>query len=295
MLFCRLGKFKIEEKEAHPMTETTMTNEQQTGSTTINTRLNDLRAQGWAVAIHNDYRLGGEFKTFWLFTCSNGKWVKGEGSTDDQALEEVWRQVTTPHCSLCLQPRTGLSVSTEYGEVCSGCIAQCLAWIANNMKMGARSDETQQIPAPSKIGGVCLIAGCTKDREKSSVHCPEHRAAFGRFPVTEPAASIGWLQHLVREESSWPAIASSARYLLKVLEQARATEDDLAAVRRDRDAQRQRADMAERNFASSDRQIRILVGELLLHRSCPNPLMAGEVAVELIRELKITNDRLKAF
>ena len=160
---------------------------------------------------------------------------------------------------------------------------------------GACSDEAQQIPATSKIGEVCLIAGCTKDREKSSVHCPEHRAAFGRFPVTEPAASIGWLQHLVREESSWPAIASSARYLLKVLEQARATEDDLAAVRRDRDTQKQRADMVEQNFASSDRQIRILVGELLLHRSCPNPLMAGEVAVELIRELKITNDRLKAF
>lgn len=47
--------------------------------------LDRLRATGWMVAVHNDYRLGGEFHTFWLFTHPDGRYVKGEGKTDDQA------------------------------------------------------------------------------------------------------------------------------------------------------------------------------------------------------------------
>jgi hypothetical protein len=46
-----------------------------------------LRAAGWAVAVHNDYRLGGESFTFWLFTKGN-HFVKGEGSTDADALAQ---------------------------------------------------------------------------------------------------------------------------------------------------------------------------------------------------------------
>ena len=50
--------------------------------------LNELRGNGWAVAVHNDYRLGGEHHTFWLFT-KNGRAVKGEGRTDAEALAQV--------------------------------------------------------------------------------------------------------------------------------------------------------------------------------------------------------------
>lgn len=50
--------------------------------------LNELRANGWDVAVHNDYRLGGENHTFWLFT-KNGRAVKGEGRTDAEALAQV--------------------------------------------------------------------------------------------------------------------------------------------------------------------------------------------------------------
>ncbi len=50
---------------------------------------NDLRAQGWAIAIHNDYWQNGERKTFWLMTHRNGRWLKGEGSTDAMALNEI--------------------------------------------------------------------------------------------------------------------------------------------------------------------------------------------------------------
>lgn len=51
--------------------------------------LNDIRAAGWSVAVHNDYRSNGKQYTFWLFTHANGRWVKGEGATDAEALEQV--------------------------------------------------------------------------------------------------------------------------------------------------------------------------------------------------------------
>lgn len=48
----------------------------------------DIRARGWAVAVHNDYRQGGEPHTFWLFT-RDGRALKGEGHTDAEALDQV--------------------------------------------------------------------------------------------------------------------------------------------------------------------------------------------------------------
>lgn len=52
----------------------------------------DLRRLGWAVAVHNDYRLNGEHHTFWLWT-KDGRAVKGEGRTDEEALAQVGEQV----------------------------------------------------------------------------------------------------------------------------------------------------------------------------------------------------------
>lgn len=48
----------------------------------------DIRAAGWMVAVHNDYRLHGENHTFWLFTKGD-RCVKGEGRTDADALNLV--------------------------------------------------------------------------------------------------------------------------------------------------------------------------------------------------------------
>lgn len=48
----------------------------------------DIRATGWVVAVHNDYRLNGEFHTFWLFTKGD-RAVKGEGRSDAEALNAV--------------------------------------------------------------------------------------------------------------------------------------------------------------------------------------------------------------
>lgn len=49
-------------------------------------KLTHLRTKGWMVAVHNDYRQGGQTMTFWLFTHATGYFVKGEGKTDDLAL-----------------------------------------------------------------------------------------------------------------------------------------------------------------------------------------------------------------
>lgn len=48
----------------------------------------DIRAEGWTVAVHNDYKLNGVQHTFWLFTKGD-KALKGEGMTDAEALNHV--------------------------------------------------------------------------------------------------------------------------------------------------------------------------------------------------------------
>lgn len=48
----------------------------------------DIRSRGWKVAVHNDYTLGGNDCTFWLFT-KGSVCVKGEGQDDEEALNEV--------------------------------------------------------------------------------------------------------------------------------------------------------------------------------------------------------------
>jgi hypothetical protein len=58
----------------------------------MNEILNELRRSGWTVAVHNDYRLNGQPKTFWLFTHVSGVWAKGEGATDEEALTEASAQ-----------------------------------------------------------------------------------------------------------------------------------------------------------------------------------------------------------
>lgn len=49
----------------------------------------DIRAFGWSVAVHNDYRQLGEPFTFWLVTHPDGRWLKGEGQTDSAALDQI--------------------------------------------------------------------------------------------------------------------------------------------------------------------------------------------------------------
>jgi hypothetical protein len=52
----------------------------------MGTLLATMRAADWMVGVHNDYRLTGQRMTFWLFTHPDGRWVKGEGKSDAEAL-----------------------------------------------------------------------------------------------------------------------------------------------------------------------------------------------------------------
>lgn len=49
----------------------------------------DLRKKGFTVAVHNDYRMSGTAHTFWLLTHSEGSYIKGEGTTDLEALNNA--------------------------------------------------------------------------------------------------------------------------------------------------------------------------------------------------------------
>lgn len=53
-----------------------------------------MRDDGWMVAVHNDYRQDGKLMTLWLFTHPQGFWVKGEGETDAEALDECQRMAS---------------------------------------------------------------------------------------------------------------------------------------------------------------------------------------------------------
>lgn len=58
--------------------------------------LRELRDKGLMVAVHNDYRLNGERHTFWLFTTPDGRAIKGEGRTDEEALSQVRAALARP-------------------------------------------------------------------------------------------------------------------------------------------------------------------------------------------------------
>lgn len=55
-------------------------------------RPDDLRARGWAVAVHNDYRQDAVPHTFWLFTKGELA-AKGKGRTDAEALDAARRDI----------------------------------------------------------------------------------------------------------------------------------------------------------------------------------------------------------
>ncbi len=67
-----------------------------TPTTQAGLTVDDLRAMGLTVAVHNDYRLNGKPHTFWLFTDGRGMSYKGEGKTDAEALAQVRASIPAP-------------------------------------------------------------------------------------------------------------------------------------------------------------------------------------------------------
>ena len=73
----------------------------------------DLRKEGWSVAVHNDYHQDGKLFTFWLFTRGR-ECVKGEGATDLEALDQVRMQVG----GVCCHCRKRIP---SYNTCCAAC------------------------------------------------------------------------------------------------------------------------------------------------------------------------------
>ena len=69
---------------------------------TLEDLLHRLRSAGWMVAAHNDYRLSGVAHTFWLFTHVDGRYLKGEGRTDVEALTFILEQTDPDGATLLL-------------------------------------------------------------------------------------------------------------------------------------------------------------------------------------------------
>lgn len=66
----------------------------------------DLRALGWSVAVHNDYRLHGVSYTFWLMTKGD-RCVKGEGLTDADALNAIRAALDAPEAMIQKETSNG--------------------------------------------------------------------------------------------------------------------------------------------------------------------------------------------
>ena len=63
------------------------------------TLLADLRARGWNVAVHSDYKQDGEVMSYWLLVHPDGMWVEGSGA-NIEVLKTIFKKVSAQ------QPKT---------------------------------------------------------------------------------------------------------------------------------------------------------------------------------------------
>jgi hypothetical protein len=81
------------------------------------TLLADLRAQGWTVAAHYDYRQDGDLMSYWLFTHLDGRWAEGSDTTNIAALEAVLGKVAAERPKTLKDEILELSVSPRAEEL----------------------------------------------------------------------------------------------------------------------------------------------------------------------------------
>jgi hypothetical protein len=74
--------------------------------------LSQLRADGWMVATHNDYRANGVLHTFYLLS-KDGRCAKGEGKTDLAALQELIASLPKPTEAAPVERRAELERLTQ--------------------------------------------------------------------------------------------------------------------------------------------------------------------------------------
>ena len=95
----------------------------------------DLRALGWTVAVHNDYRLNGVAHTFWLLT-KDGRCIKGEGLSDADALKEIRTMLSAAPQA---QPATAPEPSWQDAPTVPGLWVSDFSWMAQ--KLGRETVE----------------------------------------------------------------------------------------------------------------------------------------------------------
>lgn len=101
-----------------------------------------LRSLGWSVAVHNDYKINGLPMTFWLFTHPSGRWVKGEATSDQEAVNECLRQAlneTSTKISLTKKQDEFVVFDVRENNRLCGTVAINLSWSENDVLVELRS------------------------------------------------------------------------------------------------------------------------------------------------------------
>jgi hypothetical protein len=133
----------------------------------------DIRSAGWAVAVHNDYRMNGEPHTFWLLTKGD-RAVKGEGRTDAEALGEVRALLANTDTPLGCEVEEDSSRGCERGT--HGCEVRHpptpspaeLHWCAN-------PDGVDRVPSNERTQALCggpLTYETDAGGNPNDVNCP---------------------------------------------------------------------------------------------------------------------------
>ena len=55
-------------------------------------QLDMLKERGWLIAVHSQHKRDGLPYSSWLFIHPNGRWIKGEGHSDEQAVQNAYAQ-----------------------------------------------------------------------------------------------------------------------------------------------------------------------------------------------------------
>lgn len=141
------------------------------------TALEQLRKDGWSVAVHNDYNLDGQHHTFWLLTKGD-RFIKGEGRTDDEALTKAQAAAISAVCGegqVTLQEHTkevGLFLQQLYailvdpiaeGEIKVPDMMKALLDAANNQREAVHnivtlSDQKARHKSLARLKGACACA-----------------------------------------------------------------------------------------------------------------------------------------
>ena len=145
----------------------------------------DIRAAGWVVAVHNDYKLAGVPHTFWLFTREEvpgdpeyaitgrgqGRFARGEGRTDADALNVVRMMVGLP-LRRVIEPDPALATYCDGPHTppdCPHCVTREGA--DAHPVAAARYREHRAAAKLAAFHGVCEAVGVTAECPLTRGNC----------------------------------------------------------------------------------------------------------------------------